>query len=151
MIKSKSSLRRLGIFAVAGIMCTVAFVMLDQPSGMVDKRLTPSGSDPNLQATSHRPRLRYGSMASLPVDPASVDPEGNEPDDWDELSTTERISRTERAVADTLREMKSAAPDDVERHRQRAFMTLSAARADFFATKSGTERYEQLERELEEQ
>jgi hypothetical protein len=127
-------------------------VVLDQLSTKVDAGPTPGESNPTREASSRQAgtQRRDGRIEPLPVDPASTVREGKELDDWDTVSSTERILRTERTIADLHTEMKSAVPDDVERYRQRALMALSAARADFFATKSGTVRYEQLERDLEE-
>ncbi|WP_198154515.1 hypothetical protein [Plesiocystis pacifica] len=94
--------------------------------------------------------VHYGAIPSRPVDPASPGFEGREDDDWQELSADERRERAERAVEEQLAVIE-ASVDEAEREqlRARAFMDLSAARAEFFATEAGERRYLELELRLE--
>lgn len=92
----------------------------------------------------------YGAIPSLPVDPASPDYEGKESDDWDTLSSAERIERSEREVQAQLGAIESTHdPNHREQLRARALSELSAARSDFFASEAGAARYLELERSLE--
>jgi hypothetical protein len=77
-----------------------------------------------------------------PIDPASPTYEGRENRDWDELRSNERMDRAERAIAAVLVERT-----DVDA-RARAWMVLSAARAEFFSTEAGARRYLELEQAL---
>ena len=80
-----------------------------------------------------------GGIPRRPVDPASPAYEGRNTDDWDALHASERVQRVERAVMAALVEGA-----DVER----AWMVLSAARADFFGSDTGAQRYVELEQAL---
>jgi hypothetical protein len=90
------------------------------------------------------------AIRSRPVSSAvQSDFEGGEPDDWDTLTSEQRIARTEDAL-NALR-ARIAGTSDIEvkqRLEEDALEVLSHARADYFLDPEDTGRYHELEASL---
>jgi hypothetical protein len=83
-----------------------------------------------------------GGIPRGSVDSTSPTYEGQDTDQWDALHPSERMARAERAITAALGDGTHSEA------RERAWMDLSIARADFFASDAGTRRYLELEESL---
>ena len=126
--------------------------MHDDPSqsGLMASDVTSTGQDVvDSVASAGHPG---GAIRSRTFDPANLSElERDGSDDWDEISSPERVMRTETLLAE-LNSQIAATADESERAtlRDEAAKALSVARADYLADPILAERYYEQEASLDQ-
>jgi hypothetical protein len=101
-------------------------------------RVTPRTGKPEAESPAAAARGRTRRVPARP--PAARDLRPTIDSEWDGLTRSDRTDRAERAVEQAL-----ADPTDADADADpRAWLLLSASRADFFATDAGAQRYVEL-------